>query len=199
MARLAIFIDGGYLDKLCELEFGRIRIGFDKLPLALTQVVAGGTSEPLDLVRTLYYHCPPFQSNPPTEDESRRTANFRRFVDALKNIDNFDFREGRLALRGFDKDSGEPIFQQKRLDLLLGLDFALLSAKQGVTHIGLVAGDSDLVPAVRVAKLEGVVTWLFHGPGTSATRGNPTYSRELWQEVDRRFELDAGFIDSVKR
>ncbi len=199
MARLAIFIDGGYLDKLCEFEFARARIGFDKLPHALSGIVGSATSEPLDLVRTLYYHCPPYQSDPPTPDERRRTAGFRAFADALKNIDNFDFREGRLALRGFDKTTGDPIFQQKRLDLLLGLDFALLSAKRTVTHIALVAGDSDLIPAVQVAKLDGVVTWLFHGPAVSAKGGRSTYSRELWQEVDRRYELDRAFIDSVRR
>lgn len=199
MARLALFIDGGYLDKLCELEFGAARVSFETLPHALTEIVANQTSEPLDLVRTLYYHCPPYQSDPATPDERQRTSNFRRFVDRLKYIDNFDFREGRLALRGYDKDTGEPIFQQKRLDLLLGLDFALLSAKQRVTHIGLLAGDSDLIPAVEVAKSEGVITWLFHGPRASRAAGKPTYSHDLWQEVDRRHEIEETFIASVKR
>jgi uncharacterized LabA/DUF88 family protein len=192
MARFALFIDGGYLDKLCELHFAGLRISFERLPLEVTRVVNESTSEPLDLVRTLYYHCPPYQSEPPTAEERQRTANFRRFADRLKYIDNFDFREGRLALRGYDKTSGEPIFQQKRIDLLMGLDFALLSAKQRVTHIGLLAGDSDLVPAVQIAKQEGVVTWLFHGPRF-------TYSQELWQEVDKRYELAQAFMEAVRR
>lgn len=198
LARLALFIDGGYIDKLCEKEFDRARVNFDAFQRALTQIVADSTSEPLDLLRTLFYHCPPYQGNPPSEDERRRTAGFRRFADALKGIDNFDFREGRLALRGFDRDTGRPIFQQKRVDLMLGLDFALMSAKQGVTHIGLVAGDSDLIPAVEVAKGEGVNTWLFHGPRITRD-GRSTYSQDLWQQVDKRHEIDQALIDSVKR
>ena len=198
MARLALFIDGGYIDKLCEKEFGRARINFANFQSALKQIVADKTSEPLDLLRTLFYHCPPYQGNPPSEDEKRRTAGFRRFADALKGIDNFDFREGRLALRGYDKD-GRPIFQQKRVDLLLGLDIALMSARESITHMGLITGDSDLIPAVLVAKLEGVNTWLFHGPKVSRADGSSTYSQDLWQEVDMRHEIDQALIDSVKR
>ncbi|MGB6838608.1 MAG: NYN domain-containing protein [Dehalococcoidia bacterium] len=199
MARLAIFVDGGYLDKLCENEFDRARIAFDKLSHVMTEIVAAKSTEPIDLLRTLYYHCPPYQSNPPTPEERERTAKFRTWADALKNIDRFDFREGRLALRGYDKDTGQPIFQQKRVDLLLGLDFALLAGKQRVTHVALLTGDSDLVPAVQVAKQEGVTTWLFHGPRVSKVRDQPTFSAELRQEVDERHEIDSAFIDQVRR
>ena len=87
---------------------------------------------------------------------------------------------------------GHPTFQQKRVDLLLGLDIALLSAKQQITHMALLAGDGDFHPAVKVAKQEGVSFWLFHGP-----RG--TYSRELWQEADERIEFDTAFMKAVRR
>lgn len=198
MARLALFIDGGYINKLCENEFDRARVDFAKFQSALKQIVADTTSEPLDLLRTLFYHCPPYQSNPPSDDEKLRTAKFREWAEALKRIDNFDFREGRLAFRGYDGE-GKPIFQQKRVDLLLGLDIALLSAKQSITHMGLITGDSDLIPAVVVAKNEGVTTWLFHGTRVSRVNGNSTYSQDLWQEVDKRYEIEQPLIDSVKR
>lgn len=82
---------------------------------------------------------------------------------------------------------------------MIGLDFALLSTKHGVTHIALVAGDSDLIPAVEVGKQEGVSTWLFHGPRYSKQDSRATYSLELWQAVDDRHEIDAAFIEAVKR
>ena len=198
MARLAIFIDGGYLDKLCEYEFARVRVDYAKTAEATRQIIGAKSAEPIDLLRTLYYHCPPYQSNPPTQDERERTATFRRFTDALKRLDRFDFREGRLQFRGVDKDTGKPIFQQKRVDLMLGLDFALLAGKSRVTHIALWAGDSDLIPAVEVAKQEGVSTWLFHGPRNSK-QGKSTYSEELWQVVDERVEVDSKLIESIKR
>lgn len=190
MARLAIFIDGGYLDKLGQYDFGGASLDFAKLSPAIVDVVAAKTPEPVDLLRTLYYHCPPYQSQPPTAEESQRTARFRGFANALKYLKRFDFREGRLALRGFDRETGEPIFQQKRVDLLLGLDFALLAGKGRVSHVALLTGDSDLIPAVQVAKQESVATWLFHGS---------QYSQELWQEVDERCRFDQTFIDLVRR
>lgn len=191
MARLAIFIDGAYLDSVCREHFGGTGIDFEKFSEAIRTIVAAATPEPVDILRTLYYNCPPYQSNPPTLDESRRYAGFRKFAEALKSLRRFEFREGRLAFRGFDQNN-KPIFQQKRVDLLLGLDFALLSGRNQISHIALVAGDSDLIPAVQVAKQEGVGTWLIHGPATS-------FHRDLWQEADDRHEMDATFIAQCRR
>lgn len=79
---------------------------------------------------------------------------------------------------------------QKGVDLLLGLDFALLSAKHQITHAAVVSGDSDLIPAFDAAQQEGIKTWLIHGP---------TYASELWQRADDRFLLTPEFMGSVAR
>ena len=62
MSRIAIFIDGAYLDYTLRQEFGGARILYDKLSAQLTQGC--------DVLRTNYYHCLPYQSNPPTVEES---------------------------------------------------------------------------------------------------------------------------------
>ena len=118
-------------------------------------------------------------------------SGYQRFMSAVSYIPRFEVREGRLQYRG-QKPDGSPDFVQKRVDLLLGLDVALLSAKQQITHMALLAGDGDFHPAVAAAKQEGISFWLFHGP-----RG--TYSRELWQAADERIEFDATFMDTVRR
>ena len=94
-------------------------------------------------------------------------------------------------------ENGQPAFRQKRTDLLLGLDFASLSSKQQITHVALVAGDSDFLPAIEVAKEEGVSVWLFHGEAND--RGESTYARELWRAADERFELVQSFLENVRR
>lgn len=198
MARLAIYIDGGYVDALTRDEFGGQTVDYGRLSEEITTVINGRTAEPLDLLRAMYYHCPPYQSNPPTPDESLRTANFRSFEAALSSLPRFAVRLGRLQHQGVDA-AGRPILVQKQVDLLLGLDIGLLSAKGRVTHIALVAGDSDLLPAVRAAKDEGVSVWLFHGPQRSARDGRPTYSRDLWMAVDDRVEIDLAFIGRIAR
>ena len=147
----------------------------------------------MDLLRTYYYDCLPYQSNPPTEEEKQRISRKEGRFNALRKLESYTVREGRLMFRGRD-NSGRPIFQQKRVDLLLGLDFALLSGKNRITHAAIVSGDSDLIPAVEVAQQEGISTWLFHGPYQSA---NSTYATELWTAADRRFSMDQDFMDSV--
>ena len=197
MYRLAIFVDGGYLDSLATDEFG-IRIDQSKLGEEIRRIVAAKTPNSVDLLRTLYYDCLPYQSNPATTEEKERFSKKRSYFDMLRNLPRFDVREGRLVFRGLDK-SGKQIFQQKRVDLLLGLDFALLSGKRQITHVAVVSGDSDLLPAFKVAKEEGISVWLFHGPRKSKKDGSSTYAYELWQEADERYEIDLAFMKRVQR
>ena len=143
MARLAIFIDGGYVDKLAS-EFS-IWVDYGKFIQEVVEVISRRTAGPLDLLRTYYYNCLPYQSSPPTDSEQEQFARARRFFNALTRLDRFLVREGRLAFRGID-DQGKPMFQQKRIDLLLGLDFALLSGKHQITHAVLVAGIATSYP-----------------------------------------------------
>ena len=196
MSRLAIFVDGGYLDALAEDEFS-IRVDLGKLGNEIRQIVDAQTADSVDLLRTFYYHCLPYQSNPPTQEEAIRFGNMRKFFYALSRLPRFFVREGRLAFRGMNAD-GKPIFQQKRVDLLLGLDFALLSGKRQITHAAVISGDSDLIPAFRVAKEEGILVWLFHGPRTSNIDGSSTFADELWQEADERYEIDLAFMQRIE-
>lgn len=196
MSRLAIFVDGGYLDALADDEFS-IRPDMGKLGEEIRQVIATKTGGSIELLRTFYYHCLPYQSNPPTSDEAFRFGRMRKFFYALSNLPRFAVREGRLVFRG-KAINGKPIFQQKRVDLLLGLDFALLSGKRQIAHAAVISGDSDLIPAFRVAKEEGILVWLFHGPRTSKKDGYSTFASELWQEADERYEIDLNFMQRIQ-
>jgi uncharacterized LabA/DUF88 family protein len=197
MARLAIFIDGGYLDALGEKEFG-LWVDLGRLAQEIVRQVASKTPEPVDLFRVFYYHCPPYQGNPPTAEESKRYAAKRGFFDAVRRLPRFEVREGRLAIRGTNS-AGKPVFEQKRVDLMLGLDFALLSGRRQITHVALLAGDSDFIPAFEVAKSEGVSTWLFHGPRVSRVNRQSTYHSDLWLAADERIEINLDFMKSVER
>ena len=195
MARLAIFIDGGYLDALSRDEFS-VWVDYRKFSEQITAAVASKTPEPIDLLRTYYYHCLPYQSNPATTEEAGRYAQKHRLFTALRRLDRYTVREGRLMFRGLGAN-GEPIFVQKRVDLLLGLDFALLSGKNQISHAAVVSGDSDLVPALEVARQEGISVWLFHGPRRSKVNGTSTFASELWLAADERVELVQTFMDRV--
>ena len=181
MGRIAIFIDGAYLQYTLRGEFGSPKICFQQL----VNRMAGGR----EILRSYYYDCEPYQSNPPTPDEKKRFGNTQRFHYALDQIPRFQVRLGKLAFRGLD-DRGKPIFQQKRVDIQMGVDLVLLAAKHQISDAAILAGDSDFLPAIDAAKPEGVVVHLFHGelPHT-----------DLVARCDERNKIDQSFIDSIRK
>lgn len=182
----AVFIDGGYVDKVLYYDHGNFRVDYGKL----SQQMAA----PDALFRAYYYHCMPYQSNPPTEEERLRYAGKRRFIDALERLPRFEVRLGRLAKAGIGAD-GKPIFIQKRVDCMLGVDMALLAGKRTINNVALFSGDSDLIPAVEAVKREGVIVTLWHGGATAETRA----SAELIQICDERRTLSAATLRAIAR
>jgi hypothetical protein len=65
MSRIAVFIDGAYLEFVLRHEFGAPRIDFELLVKRL--------SDGRDLLRTYYYDCLPFRSGTPTEEDALTT------------------------------------------------------------------------------------------------------------------------------
>lgn len=185
MGFTAVFIDGGYLDKVLYRDHGNARIDFEKLARLMSQ--------PDELLRAYYYHCLPYQSNPPTPEESTRYASRHRFTTKLSLLPRFEVRLGRLVCRGIDRTTGERIFQQKRIDCMIGVDMALLAGKGKITNAAILTGDSDLMPAIEAVKREGVLTTLWHG-GLSA-ENRP--SAELYALVDERRQLTVELIQGI--
>ena len=176
MSRCAVFIDGGYLNKILEHEFSRPLLDYGKL----SQELAGDTER----LRTYYYHCMPYQGDPPTEEEKQRHANMARFIEALKRLPRFEFRQGRLAKR-------EGGFEQKRVDIWIAVDLVRLSFSHQITKAIIISGDSDLVPAIEAAKDAGVVVELWYS--------RRAVHNELLQAADERFEITQSLIDKIRR
>ena len=121
MGRIANFIDGAYLQYVLKEEFGLPKID---LGLLATRM-AGGR----EILRTYFYDCLPYQSSPPTPDEIDRFGKRQGFHSALAKNPRFQIRLGRLEYRG-RKSDGSPIFEQKRVDILMGVDLAAPGRKK---------------------------------------------------------------------
>ena len=171
MNKLAIFIDGAYLDKIAKREAG----GSPDLELLPENLAQG-----LPVLRTYYYDSPPFQSDPPTPEERDFTARKNMRFSRLEQLPNFVVRKGKCVKR----DTG---FIQKQVDVLLVIDLLTLSFRQAITHAALVTGDSDFVPAIDIVKAEGIEVWLYHG-------GHIGPLNDLWQAADKRFKLPTDFL-----
>jgi uncharacterized LabA/DUF88 family protein len=100
----------------------------------------------------------------------------------LKDTPRFLYRPGRLQRIG-----GE--FKQKHVDVHLSVDLVKLSCKHSIDKAILVTGDSDFVPAVDVAKEEGVVTILYY------SNIPPMYiHREILEKCDEKYLIDADIM-----
>jgi uncharacterized LabA/DUF88 family protein len=187
-SRTAIFIDGAYLDKILDTEFGRVRADFSSLSREIA---------PSEILRTYYYHCPPYVSpHNPTQEELQRADAKGRFFTALSRLPRFQLRLGKLMYRGEDPD-GNSIFHQKLVDVKLSVDMVQMAATRQVSNVVLVAGDGDFVPAVEVAKSHGIIVGLWHGPIRNGTAG--TVHRELWEVCDDRFEIGEELVSKIRR
>lgn len=186
--RAAVFIDGGYLEKVAEQELG-YWIDMAAFSSAVCSRISQDWMDRILLLRTYFYHCLPWQPPHPSEEDRRRVGARRKYFEFLRSLDSFQVREGVLRVRGTDA-SGQPVLVQKRVDLLLGLDLAAHAIRRDVAHVVLVSGDSDLVPAVQRARDEGLTVWLCHGN---------SHARDLWQSCDRRIQLTADWVPRRER
>ena len=147
---------------------------------------SSGRANPADspaLYRTFFYDCPPLTKRI-HYPVSKRSINLARSDTALFRLALHERlrRHRKLALRlgRLNEDvswrvrpevmlgwlSGEPFEPkdddfdldtiQKGVDMRLGLDVASLATKGRVDQIILVAGDADFVPAVKLARREGI-------------------------------------------
>lgn len=63
---------------------------------------------------------------------------------------------GKKVFKEITPDDLEPNVQQKGVDMRIGLDIAALALKRQAQVIVLVTGDSDLIPAMKFARREGL-------------------------------------------
>src|SRR3989338_2257166 len=159
--RVAVFIDNGYFKKV-QVEMNE-RVGYQ---IFSDEIVGASCIR----FRTYVYDCEPYQSTPATTNEIKIKSGSDSFKHSITNLPKFEFRSGRLQKVRNDEGSvitkkdGTPLFRQKGIDMALGVDLVRLSATKQIQKAILVAGDSDFVPAIKVAKEEGVSIILYYSP-----------------------------------
>jgi len=182
LVRAAVFIDGGYFQKVLQYVFHSPKIDFE----AFSNKVCGDCER----LRTYFYYCMPYQSDPPTRAERERYANADKFIFSLSRLNRFETRLGKLIRI---PTTGE--YAQKRVDVLLSVDLVRMSWDHQIGKAILVTGDSDFVPAIQAAKDAGVLTVLYY------SRAHPQVSAldELLYACDERIEITQDLINSCLR
>ena len=175
MGNCAIFIDGGYLSKILENDFRGQRLDYKNFISMLTHFSGAFR------LRTYYYDCMPYQNN---EEGRQKYANKSKFIHALnRGVPRFEFRKGRL------RRSSSGRYEQKGIDVLLGIDMVRLCSKGQIRVVVLVTGDSDLVPAVQACKDEGAIVQLYYSSRSA--------SDELLNVCDGLYEINEDLLNKT--
>jgi uncharacterized LabA/DUF88 family protein len=128
------------------------------------------------------YDCPPYSGEAvqPVSGNKKAFTGSDKWLHELSRKDLFAVRTGVLKFRGFilrhsripftptapltDEDF-EAKFEQKGVDMRIGLDMATLSANHSVELIALVTNDTDCIPAMKHARRAGLQIALVVVPG----------------------------------
>lgn len=78
----------------------------------------------------------------------------RRWI--IKPAKTKDLLSKKISVDDLTEDDVQFDFAQKRVDIKIGLDIASMALKKQVEQIILISGDSDFVPASKLARREGI-------------------------------------------
>jgi uncharacterized LabA/DUF88 family protein len=180
MEKSVIMIDGGFFKKkyLKEIktpvDSGKVKVFADK--------VHNTHCKKFDLLRIYYYDCCPAKGifcNPVSKvpynlGTTLSYTNGIKFLNDLKRTDYFAVREGVLKVFGWklvENATPQPNgtflpgdyrlnMQQKGVDTKIGLDIAWISFQKIASRIIIVTGDSDFLPAIKLARRQGIQVFL---------------------------------------
>lgn len=181
----AVLVDGGFYKKRARYLFGE-KSPKDRAEELCAYCHRHIKKQEAELYRIFYYDCPPSDKtiqNPLTlKSVNLKKSNLyswtNDFFEELKHQRKMALRMGELlestvgytlkkesvkkllrkeiAVDDLTDSDFEIDFQQKGVDMRIGLDIASLAYKRQVNQIILIAGDSDFVPAAKHARREGI-------------------------------------------
>lgn len=185
MDRVAVLLDGEFVKKVLQRKLKRNPDHVDVMG-EVKRILSREDIAALSLYRIFYYTAEPLTGTTKNPLDGSLTnfsegpvyARNRQLIDKLDNEPDVAVRRGALVHQGWEIGSAavralvakkktvvepgdvRPKIQQKGVDMRIGLDIASLALKRLVCTIVVVSGDSDLVPALKLARREGLRVYL---------------------------------------
>jgi uncharacterized LabA/DUF88 family protein len=172
--KIAILIDGGHLRVLAR------RAGLVYDPELIEKIAHNCVASSEVALRYLYYDCPPYRGETtlPVSGQSVTFSGDDGWLKKLASKDLFAVRLGVLKFRGFTPKKipisdrmlvdGDfvPSFEQKGVDMRIGLDIANFCQTRTVDRIALITNDTDCIPAMKHARISGLQVVLARLPNS---------------------------------
>ena len=187
--RLAVLLDGEWIRKTLY-EGGNPSPSPHDLANVVHEITERSSDlSDYKIYRVFYYTARPLGSkakHPLTgkEIDFKKTSVYKanqQFISQLELQPNFAIREGQLRIRGWKikepiaptsstpmqsyqitigPDDMVPNIQQKGVDICIGVDLAVLATKRLVSSVLIITGDTDMIPAFKLARTEGLRVYL---------------------------------------
>jgi uncharacterized LabA/DUF88 family protein len=163
MKKAILLIDGGFLRSVAR------KANHVYTPIFIEQFALGCREPDEEFLRILYYDCAPFigKALRPISGTQQDFVGSDRWLHEIAGLDLFAVRRGVLKFRGYERKRAhqagaltdadfKPQFEQKGVDMRIGLDIASYSAERLVDRIILTTNDTDCVPAMKYARIAGI-------------------------------------------
>jgi uncharacterized LabA/DUF88 family protein len=162
--RVAVLIDGGHLRVMVRKNKTKYN------PSYIEKVARACVERGESLLRILYYDCAPYEGTVklPVSGIDHTFSGNDGWLKNLAAKDYFAVRRGVLKFRGYkpkkipiasatlkDEDF-KPDFEQKGVDMRIGLDMATYSESKRVDRLILITADTDCIPAMKHCRKEGL-------------------------------------------
>jgi uncharacterized LabA/DUF88 family protein len=173
MKKIAILIDGGHLRALGK----DANKPFEATYIERVALACAAPGE--EIQRILFYDCGPYegQQRLPVSGLPHQFQGSDRVLRELAQKPLFAVRRGELKFRGWvprnipmkggvlADANFKPQFEQKGVDMRIGLDMANYAVNRSVDLIALVTNDTDCIPAMKYARRAGLQVSLVCVPG----------------------------------
>jgi uncharacterized LabA/DUF88 family protein len=173
MKKVALLIDGGYARVVLR------KAGKTYNPDYIERFADACSAPHEELSRILYYDCAPFTGTVklPVSGQDKVFNDSAAWLNDLAAKNLFAVRLGVLKFRGFvpkripispstlsDSDF-RPDFEQKGVDMRIGLDIATYADRLTFERLIVVTADTDCIPAFKHARKAGIQVVLIQMPG----------------------------------
>ncbi|MEQ7873702.1 NYN domain-containing protein [Sphingomonas sp. ASV193] len=162
--KTSLLIDGGHL-RVCAKKAAK---NYDNTFIESFSALCFDAAE--YKFRVYYYDSPQYRGKV-TLPVSGNETNFQSndaWLNELATRERFAVRRGTLGFRGWkpkntpiagaqltDADFA-PIFEQKGVDMRIGLDIATFCENRSIDRVLLVSADTDMIPAMKHARKAGI-------------------------------------------
>ncbi len=215
----AILIDGAFLRKKFKRVFSQTIKAAD-VEQFVKCILQNLSFEQKDY-RAYFYDCRPCdgETTPPVShakyffEKQPQFKEGNQLLDEISNLDFFAVREGTLQFSGwllrkksyqkkspYEDSDYSPNLSQKGVDIKIGLDIAWISYAKTFEKLILVSADSDFVPAIKVARRNGIPVYLFtlaHGVNSKLVKNADIVKKESIKDLFQNENTSRGVLSCL--